>query len=604
MRKYLAVIKDSFREALASRVLWVLLLLITVMLLAVSPIGYREVLTFRLGDNDVRTWPDWMHMVRTEGVNEEPSPIRKIWTSLDEKLQKRLIEVKIPGRDQDAGNPMEFISAMTGFQRGVNRLLRDREFYDEESFRNALEDEEAISDELKELCEIGLDELTDTQVARFNRLLIETAFPDVIRTSNSASIQWTYGWMELLSPQPLRGTTLRERLAGNTMLAVTWLLGVFGIFAAVLVTAYIIPQLFQSGSLHLLISKPIARWALFLAKYVGGCCFILIIASYLIGGFWLILGVRFGVWESKLLYAVPVYLFVFAVYYSVSALTGLVWRNAVACIIVTMIFFVTCFCVEWAKFMYDQAVISKDRFVDFVEADQDLIAVTELGVCHVWDESSVEWNRIFVSDDQRQALWVFRWMPVVPSEVRPVGPLFDPVEQKLISAPPSFTGGQRHIYVGNSQDDWSAVKGIATPRAAFAMFREPDGSLLFVSALGLNRLVGNALAPDVPVKLFGMKLPFNVGNAYQMVSPNSFVPLAFPSAAAMDLDNGNLVLYSRGKLLVLSPGEKGVFEHVVEREIEEDSQKPVTLAVAGSLVLVGRHDGSIQVLSSDTLETH
>src|SRR6185436_7525687 len=99
---------------------------------------------------------------------------------------------------------------------------------------------------------------------------------------------------------------------------VAWLMGVFiggvGVFVAILVTAPIIPQMFDAGSLHLLLSKPVSRWKLFLAKYLGGCSFILIAAAYLIAGLWLILGVRFGIWEPKLLYSIPIYLFVFAIY--------------------------------------------------------------------------------------------------------------------------------------------------------------------------------------------------------------------------------------------------------------------------------------------------
>ena len=52
MRPYLAIIKDSFREALASRVLWILLILITFGLAALAPLGFRSEKTteFRQGD--------------------------------------------------------------------------------------------------------------------------------------------------------------------------------------------------------------------------------------------------------------------------------------------------------------------------------------------------------------------------------------------------------------------------------------------------------------------------------------------------------------------------------------------------------------------------
>ena len=45
MRPYLAIIKDSFREALASRVLWILLSIITLKLVLLAPLTVRVNLT-------------------------------------------------------------------------------------------------------------------------------------------------------------------------------------------------------------------------------------------------------------------------------------------------------------------------------------------------------------------------------------------------------------------------------------------------------------------------------------------------------------------------------------------------------------------------------
>lgn len=101
VNKYLAIIKDSFREALASRVLWLLLVLITLLLLVIAPLGYHQVVTWQLSDNDVRGWENLMHKVRTEGRKDEPSPSRRIFVSLDEKLQDRLVKVKLPGIDEE-----------------------------------------------------------------------------------------------------------------------------------------------------------------------------------------------------------------------------------------------------------------------------------------------------------------------------------------------------------------------------------------------------------------------------------------------------------------------------------------------------------------------
>src|SRR5262245_34425799 len=59
MRPYLAIIKDSFREAIASRVLWVLLSLILVHLILLAPLGIKLNLTtdFVWRDiGDARIW--------------------------------------------------------------------------------------------------------------------------------------------------------------------------------------------------------------------------------------------------------------------------------------------------------------------------------------------------------------------------------------------------------------------------------------------------------------------------------------------------------------------------------------------------------------------
>ena len=54
MRPYLAVIKDSFREARSSRVLWILLALITLLLLALLPLSWERQLTTGLRQYDIR----------------------------------------------------------------------------------------------------------------------------------------------------------------------------------------------------------------------------------------------------------------------------------------------------------------------------------------------------------------------------------------------------------------------------------------------------------------------------------------------------------------------------------------------------------------------
>ena len=95
MRPYLAIIADSFRSALASRILWVALATIYIFLIALAPIGYREVFTTRF------SWLDFANGTRMkamlaraidEPTNEE-TPAGRIARQLPDELQRNLQKV-------------------------------------------------------------------------------------------------------------------------------------------------------------------------------------------------------------------------------------------------------------------------------------------------------------------------------------------------------------------------------------------------------------------------------------------------------------------------------------------------------------------------------
>ena len=54
MRPYLAVIRDSFREAFATRVLWIMLILIGGLLGLLAPLGFEPALAVSLQFTDFR----------------------------------------------------------------------------------------------------------------------------------------------------------------------------------------------------------------------------------------------------------------------------------------------------------------------------------------------------------------------------------------------------------------------------------------------------------------------------------------------------------------------------------------------------------------------
>ena len=90
MRPYLAIIKDSFREALASRVLWIFTGLIPLLLLALAPIGYKLNLTGPITWGEIADGPQLVERMRRESAAAKPSPGHRIWSLLDDETRAKL----------------------------------------------------------------------------------------------------------------------------------------------------------------------------------------------------------------------------------------------------------------------------------------------------------------------------------------------------------------------------------------------------------------------------------------------------------------------------------------------------------------------------------
>ena len=192
-----------------------------------------------------------------------------------------------------------------------------------------------------------------------------------------------------------------------------------GVFVAILVTASIIPNMFDAGSVNLLFSKPISRPLMYLAKFFGGCAFVLINATYLIIGLWLVVGWRFGVWHERFLYAIPVLMFLFAVYYSVSAFAGLIWRNTIMCVVASILFWLLCFTVGQVHDIMELLMNQPRRVVKITAAGDAILTVSESGSVQCWTPDLQSWRDVFGSDQSGGP-------PAFARQNRLLGPIYEP----------------------------------------------------------------------------------------------------------------------------------------------------------------------------------
>ena len=580
MRAYFAILKDSFREALASRVLWILLALTTLLLIAVAPIGLSEKPATLLRHQSFLNLSGLLSKIQTQASADAASPGKLIWDRFGNELKARL---ENPEGEQ-AGNFSAEIAS--GVLESLNSLLSDRAFYDASSWRGI-----ELNEEAEGLANRSADSLSEAEVKRRNRLLLEAAYPEIAHGKPELTISylvWPVGESLPLSRKDAV-PAIKAIVAG----IISFCVGTLGVLAAILVTSSIIPQTFEPGAIDLLLSKPVSRSLVFLTKFLGGCAFILLNASYFIVGLWLIVGLRFDVWSGRLLACIPVFLFLFAIYYAVSALAGVLWRNAVVSIVVTILFWAACFAVGTTKNVMEQVWINPARLVKLISAGDSLFGVTDQGGVQQWRATEQKWVESFQAEGPPP--------PQVGPFVVPqqwTGPIYDPSGDRLlaIQAPPAATGFSFFapaptLWVAPRKAGWARRKGPLPPAGTSDIFVDRQGVVIAVGTRGVFRLTRKEVHGDAADA---------AAESFVAGGPAPSISLQSPLAAALNLETGEIALRSQNSVTLLQRNSEGKYTKKGETEI--GGAGGAVLAFGGSTLVLGLSDGRVLCLDADTLK--
>lgn len=108
------------------------------------------------------------------------------------------------------------------------------------------------------------------------------------------------------------------------------------VLVGVVITSFFIPNMLRKGTVDLLLVKPIQRWTLLTYKYLGGLTFVFLTTAYAIGGIWLVLGIRTGLWANGALLLILTITFFFAILYAISTFVGVITRSTISAILLTI----------------------------------------------------------------------------------------------------------------------------------------------------------------------------------------------------------------------------------------------------------------------------
>ena len=587
MRPYLAVLKDAFREAFASFLLWLVLILVVGLLILLACFSVSDTLASDFVLHDIPNEQHLADKLIEEGESATPSAVKRIWEGFKGRPREQLKQ--FAGRE--GARPGEAFALRSILLNQLNEVLTSRTLYDSDAWKEA-----GLNEEARKYAERGVAALSTTELKRFNRLLIDAVLPFYVNPVGESQAKFMFLALEIPGTA---GIPPRQLVAGVLVSVLRLVIGFGGLIICILVTSGTIPQMYEPGAIDLLLSKPVSRVLLFLTRFVGGCAFMLIIAVPLICGVWLISGVRLGQWYPKLFWCIPLFALLFMVYYAISAVAGVLWRNSIVSVILTAVFMGFCFGIETYHGLVSPFVFDHTRLAKLVVAGDTLMGFERNGTAYAWDQTSQKWTSIF---KQRQ-----------PSPTDAItnfpyaGPVYEPKADRLaaLEANGGFGqfGGSGRLVVGDRRDGWHTVDSIPSDFGVVSLFATPEGDLITVGSQGVKKFEGDPIVrPKQPFKVFGLDL--SKMNAQQAEGPRWTEASADgqwqgPLAAAMAND-GRLAVFARGTVMILGR-ENGTYKTLRERDL--DTTESAFIAINGNVLAVLLADGKLLLLDATTLKT-
>lgn len=289
MRGYWAIIKDSYREALDSKILLFLLAISSIIIGLVAGIGWWKYESYEL----------------TLGERNGRARVGVTVVEKDGALIVRGIDRQGPAGETKLAVETQILS------------LDDTEVTTRDDFRKVLEGKQPGQS-----------------------LVIKVREP-------GASFLW---WQASRTGSELDGlilvpTDLKMQLIQS--LLANWILGFFGVIVGLIVTAGFMPRFLETGAIHLVMARPVTRWGVICAKYLGGLTFMVLLAAYLLGGVWAAISVRSGLYDAKLLWAVPILVLAFAQLYAISVFFSLLSRSQIVTIVGSVLFYLIAILFNW-----------------------------------------------------------------------------------------------------------------------------------------------------------------------------------------------------------------------------------------------------------------
>jgi len=597
MRAYLAILKDSYREAAASMVLWLALGGILFLLLALSPVGLMTAANTTLRYKELVDTEKFVKALYG-GRADAQTPEGHLWSLLTEKQQEQFVEFMKPDNESDGRRGQRGGNRRSTVVNTVNGLLKKREFYSPVAFEKIDLDQELRMPDAESL---KVDELSNRNLQR-----LEKAFSSSISVTERSALSLTYAGFDVTGPLPILPSQLKPVVDGIISVVLGFFLGIVGVFASLLFTATLIPRTFEPGEISLLLSKPVYRAMLFLTKFLGGCVFTLICATLLVTGIWFLLGIRLEMWRPDLLWCIPLYVFLFSIYFSVSALAGAIWRNAIVSLILVVVFWLSVTLIGVAQNSMNEFIV-KARQVSGISANGGQVFAVDGGrTVYRWDTEIGDWMAVPQADGGDQ-IPAFLQRFVFSGHRLHISVSDD--GKRILALQPAMgrggrNGGPSTILAGNAEEQFELQSESQTPESMFGVFQTADGDVILPGSHGVYRFVGQTdqeRKTQVFIKsIFGDLLSSTSRKAFENLTEKDFPAIAAGSSVAFNRTDNSFLALNAGELRRINRTTEGRYTAGETKDLQW--KESAILAVGGHIAIIAREDGKAIAIDAATFD--
>ena len=321
--KYLAILKDSLREALDTKIIYFTVGLSGMFLLLVASLSLRPVPAeeqFRRSTEFLTRW-----LSRVSQGHAPRFDIEEFSSSNPNALPWE--------QDYRFSYIIEFPdeSAVEDLKKKKDNPLGPKQI------------EEQLRTEFPWIEHLEVSEAPPANPKQF-RYLVQTKGTTVIDRRT-----WIYEPALFFGALPM--SFLQGSLAKQVEFITDDLIGTWGagitMLLSTIITAFFIPNMLRKGTVDMLLAKPIHRTTLFIYKFIGGLTFMFLNTMVIVAGVWIVLGLRSDIWMPRFPLCLLIFTFQFAIFYGVSSLMAVLTRSPIVAILAAVTAWALVFGIGW-----------------------------------------------------------------------------------------------------------------------------------------------------------------------------------------------------------------------------------------------------------------